>query len=108
MVSLAESQLVGGEFFSDLEEVRADRGGAALRAVGATPSAPSALQRAKDFRRVHCERVERGCARVGEQLERALGRDPSEPVTIDLDATGIEGYGRLKQGAARNRHGQLS
>jgi hypothetical protein len=108
VVSLAESQLVGGEFFSDLEEVRADRAGAALRTVAATPSAPSALQRAKDFRRVHCQRVERACARVGEQVDRALERDPSEPVTIDLDATGIEVYGRLKQGAARNRHGQLS
>jgi Transposase DDE domain group 1 len=108
VVSLAESQLVGGEFFSDLEEVRADQAGAGLRTVGATPSAPTARQRAKDFRRVHCQRVERACARVGDHLDRALRRDPSEPVTVDLDATGIEVYGRLKEGAARNRHGQLS
>jgi hypothetical protein len=108
VVSIAESQLVGGEFFSDLEEVRADEAGAGLRTVGQTPSAPTALQRAKDFRRVHCQRVERACARVGEHLDRALGRDPQQPVTIDLDATGIEVYGRHKQGAARNRHGQLS
>ena len=108
VVSIAESQLVGGEFFSDLEEVRADEAGGTLRTVSATPSAPTALQRAKDFRRVHCQRVERACARVGEHLDRALGRDPSEPVTIDLDATVIEVYGRRKQGAARNRLGQLS
>ena len=108
VVSIAESQLVGGEFFSDLEEVRADEAGSGLRTVGAAPSAPTALQRAKDFRRVHCQRVERACARVGEHLDRALGRERQEPVTIDLDATAIEVYGRRKQGAARNRHGQLS
>ncbi len=59
VVSLAESQLIGGEFFSDLEQVRADEAGAGLRTVGGTPSAPTALQRAKDFRRVHCQRIER-------------------------------------------------
>jgi hypothetical protein len=108
VVALSECQLVGGEFFADLEEVRADQAGAALRTVGVTPSAPAALQRAKDFRRVHCQRVERACARVGEHLDRALGRELTEPVTIDLDATGIEVYGRRKRGAARNRQGQLS
>jgi len=108
VVSIAESQLVGGEFFSDLEELRADEAGCGLRTVGATPSAPTALQRAKDFRRVHCQRVERACARVGEHLDRSLHRDRGEPVTIDLDATAIEVYGRRKQGAARNRHGQMS
>jgi hypothetical protein len=107
VVAIAESQLVGGEFFADLEEVRADEAGSGLRTVSATPSASTALQRAKDFRRVHCQRVERACAR-GEQLDRALGRDLTEPVTIDLDATVIEMYGRRKRGAARNRHGQLS
>src|SRR5438270_83739 len=108
VVSIAESQLVGGEFFSDLEEVRADQTGAGLRTVGATPSAPAALQRSKDFRRVHCQRVERACARVGEHLDRALGREREEPVTIDLDATGTEVFGRRKQGAARKRQGQMS
>jgi hypothetical protein len=108
VVSLAESQLVGGEFFADLEEVRADEAGDGLRAVGGTPSAPTALQRAKDFRRVHCQRIERAAARVGEHLDRALGRDVQEPVTIDLDATQVEVYGRRKQGAARNRQGQMS
>ena len=108
VVALAESQLVGGEFFSDLEQVRADQAGRGLRTVSATPSASTALQRAKDFRRVHCQRVERAAARVGEQLDRSLERERSESVTIDLDATVIEVYGRRKQGAARNRLGQLS
>jgi hypothetical protein len=106
VVSLAECQLVGGECFSDLERVREDHAGAGLRAAR-TPSAPAALQRAKGFRRVHCQRVERALARCGEHLDRALGRDPGEGVTIDLDATGIEVYGR-KGGAARSRHGSMS
>jgi len=108
MVAITECQLVGGEFFSDLAQVRADQAGRGLRTVGQTPSAPAALQRAKDFRRVHCQRVECACARVAEHLDRALGREVGEPVTIDLDATVIEVYGRGKQGAARNRQGQLS
>ena len=106
VVSLAECQLVGGECFSDLERVREDQAGEGLRAA-ATPSAPAALQRAKDFRRVHCRRIERALARCGEHLDRALGRDPAEAVTVDLDATGIEVYGR-KRGAARSRHGSMS
>jgi hypothetical protein len=36
------------------------------------------------------------------------GREVAEPVTIDLDATVLEVYGRGKRGAARNRSGQLS
>jgi hypothetical protein len=95
MVAVSECQLVGGEFFSDLEQVRADEAGAGLRTVGRTPSAPTALQRAKDFRRVHCQRVERACARVGGHLDRALGRDPIEPATVDLDATGVRLVWRL-------------
>jgi len=106
VVALAECQLIGGECFSDLEQVRRDIAGAGLRAAG-TPSAPAALQRAKDFRRVHCRRVERAMARCGEHLDRSLGRDLSEPATIDLDATVVEVYG-YRDGAARNRQGAYS
>jgi Transposase DDE domain group 1 len=108
VVSLAESQLVGGECFDDIEDVRADRAGADLRAVARVPAAATALQLAKRFRRCLCQAVERGLARAGQRLDRALGRDPAEPVTIDLDATVLEVYGRGKQGASRNRSGQLS
>jgi DDE family transposase len=89
-------------------QVRDDEAGAGLRAVAGTPSAPTALQRAKDFRRVHCQRVERAAARVGEHLDRAVGRDPEEPVTVDLDATEVVVYGAREQGAARSRHGHVS
>lgn len=108
VVSLAECQLVGGSFFDHVEDIRADGAGAGLRAVAATPSAPAALQNAKRFRRCHVQRVERAVARAGERLDLALGREPSEPATIDLDATQVTVYGRRKRGAARSRHGTMS
>ncbi|MGH2843740.1 MAG: IS1380 family transposase [Solirubrobacteraceae bacterium] len=108
VVSLAECQLVGGSFFDHIEDVRADLAGARLRAVAATPSAPAALQNAKRFRRCHVQRIERAMARAGERLDRALGRDPAEAVTIDLDATQVTVYGQRKQGAGRSRHGHMS
>jgi Transposase DDE domain group 1 len=108
VVSLAECQLVGGSFFDHVEDVRADGAGARLRAVAATPSAPAALQNAERFRRCHVQRVERAMARAGQRLDRALGRDPAEPVTIDLDATQVTVYGQRKRGAARSRHGTMS
>src|SRR5512132_2518404 len=108
VVSLAECQLVGGSFFDNIEDVRADRAGARLRAVAGTPSAPAALQNAKRFRRCHVQRIERAIARAGRRLDRALGRDVAEPVTIDLDATQVTVYGQRKRGAARGRHGSMS
>lgn len=65
LVSLAECQLVGGECFSDVEELRADRAGASLRAVANAPSAATALQLAKRFRRSHVQAAERATARAG-------------------------------------------
>ena len=50
LVSLAECQLVGGQCFSDVEDLRADRAGAALRAVAQPPSASTARQLAARFR----------------------------------------------------------
>jgi Transposase DDE domain group 1 len=108
VVSLAECQLVGGSFFDHVEDVRADRAGAGLRAVAQTPSAPAALQNAKRFRRCHVQRIERAIARAGQRLDGALGREAGEPVTVDLDATQVTVYGQRKQGAARSRHGQMS
>jgi hypothetical protein len=108
VVSLAECQLVGGSFFDHVEDVRADRAGARLRAVAATPSAPAMLQNAKRFRRCHVRRIERAMARAGRRLDRALGRDVAGPVTIDPDATRVTVCGQRRQGAARSRHGSIS
>jgi hypothetical protein len=107
VVAIAESRLVGGDCFADIEELRSDRAGAALRAVAATPSAPTARQLARLFRPSHIRAIERALVRAGARLDRSLGRDPGEP-TVDLDATETVVYGRRKQGAGRSRSGQLA
>ena len=107
-VAIAEAQLAGAECFDDVQDVRADRAGASLRAVARTPSAPTARQLAYRFRLGHIRAIERGMARAGNELDRKLGRDPSEDVSLDLDATETPVYGRRKQGTGRSRHGNLA
>jgi len=108
IVSLAETQLVGGDCFDDSEVLRADAAGASLRAVAQVPSAPTARQLAARLQRCQIQAAERALARAGTQLDRRLGRDRSEPATIDLDATRITVYGAGKQGAKRTRTGELA
>jgi hypothetical protein len=108
VVSLAECQIAGAECFDDVENVRADRAGAPLRAVAATPSASAARQLARRYRRSHVRAIERAQARVAGQLDRDLGRDGGEAVDFDLDATETEVYGRKKGGAARSHTGALA
>lgn len=108
LTAIAESQLAGAECFTDLEDLRADDAGKQLRAAADVPSSSTALQVAKRFRRSHLQRAERAVARAGARLDEALGREAGEDVTVDLDASGVEVFGLRKQGAARNRDGQLS
>ena len=109
VVAIAEAQLAGAECFDDLQDVRADRAGASLRAVADTPSAPTARQLACRFRLGHIRAIEQAVARAGNELDRRLGRDPGEDVTFDLDATETPVYGRRKkQGTGRSRHGHLA
>ncbi len=107
-VAIAECQLTGAECFDDIEVVRADQAGARLRAVAGTPSAPTARQLAYRFKPSHIRAIERGVARAGNELDRRLGRDPSEAVTFDLDATETKVFGRRKRGTGRSRHGHLA
>ena len=110
VVSLAECQIAGAECFDDIESVRADNASAAFRAVRDTPSAPAARQLVQRYRRTHIRAVERALARVGEHVDRQLGRELSDPVTFDLDATETEVYGRgpRRRGAARSHSGALA
>jgi hypothetical protein len=108
LACVAEAQLAGAECFADLEDIRADDAGAPLRAVAEVPSSSSALQLAKRFRRSHLQRAERAAARAAAKLDEALGREAAEEATVDLDGSGVEVSGTAKQGAARNRDGQLS
>src|SRR5665811_1452103 len=63
LVCLAETQLQGGEFFADVEQLRADRAGESLRAVADVPSQATARQYARRFRRSHLQAAERAIAR---------------------------------------------
>lgn len=108
LVSLAETQLQGGDFFADVEQLRADRAGENLRAVAEVPSQATARQYARRFRRSHLHAAERAMARAGERLDSELGREGGEEATVDLDAIEIEVYGTQKQGAAKSRSGALA
>ena len=108
VVAIAEVQLAGAECFDDIEDVRADRAGAELRAVAQVPSAPSARQLAYKFKPSHIRAIERAVARAGNELDRKLGREAGEAVTFDLDATETKVYGRKKKGTGRSRHGHLA
>lgn len=108
VVSLAETQLAGGDCFSDMDDLRDDEAGRSLRAVGAVPAPTTALGLSKRFRRSHLQAVERALARVGAVHDRALGRDVTASVTVDLDAIGIEVHGAQKQGARPSYTGELS
>ena len=110
VVSLAECQIAGAECFDDIENVRADTASAAFRAVRDTPSAPTARQLAQRYRRTHVRAVERALARVGDHVDRELGRELADDVTFDLDATETEVYGRgpRRRGAARSHSGALA
>lgn len=107
-VAIAEAQLAGAECFDDIEVLRADRALALWRAVAEFPSAPTARQLAYRFKPTHIRAIERAAARCGNELDRRLGRDPSEEATFDLDATESVVFGRRKQGAGRSRQGQLA
>jgi len=107
-VAIAEAQLAGAECFEDIEDMRADRAGASLRAVAPAPSAPTARQLACRFRATHIRALERAIARAGNDLDRKLGREAGEQVTFDLDATETKVYGRKKRGTGRSRHGHLA
>ena len=108
IVSMAESMLVGGDAFNDLEDLRADDAGAELRAVADVPAASTAAQLARRLRPSHLRAAEAALAAAGDRLDAELGRDPSEPVTLDFDSTLVEVYGRRKPGASRAHTGQLA
>ena len=108
LVAVAESMLCGGDSMLDLERVRADEAGAAVRAVADVPAASTACQLARRFRRSHLRAAERAFARVANEFDRQLGRRSEGPVTLDFDSTQVEVFGRRKPGAGVNYRGELA
>jgi len=109
LVGLACAQLAGEDFLVGLDRYRADAAGQVLTAVPGLCST-TAAGLARRFTDSQWRAVETG---VGEVHAALLGLLPAERaaalgemVTIDLDTTDVEVYGRLKRGVAFNHQGQ--
>jgi len=109
LVGLASAQLAGEDFLVGLDRQRADVAGQQLAPVPGLCSTTAAglARRVTDQQ---WRAVETGLAAVG---ERMLGLLPAQQragltgtVTIDIDTTDVEVYGRLKRGVAYNYQGQ--
>jgi len=110
VAALAQCQLLDGKFVAALDRHRADAAAQLLSVVPAVSSTTAGgLARRFTPDRVagveagNTQIVSRGWARLPEQRRAAVlaGR-----AGIDLDATDVEVYGRLKQGVAYNYLGQ--
>ncbi len=82
MVALAETIMVGGDHLVHLDQLRGDLAGAELRAVAAA------------------------MAKLGNRFDCQEGLSVSAPVTLDMDGSLSEVYGRLKQMASFNHEGR--
>jgi hypothetical protein len=110
LVSLAQAQMLGGDFLTCLDRRRADLAGEALSAVP-TPASTTAASLAARFGPAQLAGIEEG---IGELTCRAVGLLPATrraalragPATIDLDGTDVECYGWGKDGIAYNYKGQ--
>ena len=110
LAGIAAAQLAGEDFLAGLDRQRADAAGQQLTPVPGL-SSTTAAGLARRIRPEQWQAVERGVAAVTERMLVLLpaGRAAAlagGPVTIDLDATDVEVYGRKKRGVAYNYQGQ--
>ena len=110
LAGLAAAQLAGEDFLTGLDRQRADAAGQLLTPVPGL-AATTAAGLARRITPAQWQAVESGLAAV---TGRVLSLLPAErvtaladgPVTIDLDTTDVEVYGRQKRGVAYNHQGQ--
>src|SRR6266487_5221770 len=110
LVSLAQTQMLGGDFLACLDRRRDDIAGEALSAVPTPPSTTAAGLAAR-FGPAQLAGVEEG---IGELSCRAVALAPVKRrtalrtgmATIDLDGTDVEVYGSHKDGVSYNYKGQ--
>jgi hypothetical protein len=110
LCGIAAAQLAGEDFLTGLDRQRADAAGQQLAPVPGLAST-TAAGLARRFTPAQWRAVESGLAVV---TGRMLDLLPAEraaalaegPVTIDLDTTDVEVYGRKKRGVAYNHQGQ--
>jgi hypothetical protein len=112
LVGLAAAQLAGEDFLVGLDRQRADVAGQQLAPVPEL-AATTAAGLARRFTDVQWAAVETGLGDVHAAALAALAAvAPAraatlcEDVTIDLDTTDVEVYGRHKRGVAYNHQGQ--
>jgi hypothetical protein len=110
LTGIAAAQLAGEDFLAGLDGLRADAAGLQLTPVPGLAST-TAAGLARRITPGQWRAVESGLAAV---TGRMLGMLPPRraaalaggPVTIDLDTTDVEVYGRKKRGVAYNHQGQ--
>jgi hypothetical protein len=110
LCGIAAAQLAGEDFLTGLDRQRADAAGQQLTPVPGLAST-TAAGLARRVTPAQWRAVESGLAAV---TGRMLDLLPAEraaalaggPVTIDLDTTDVEVYGRKKRGVAYNHQGQ--
>jgi hypothetical protein len=112
LVGIAAAQLVGEDFLVGLDRQRADTTGQRLAPVPGL-AATTAAGLARKFSDGQWAAVETGLGDVhGAALATLAAAAPgraaalAESVTIDLDTTDVEVYGRHKRGVAYNHQGQ--
>ena len=100
LTGMAAAQLAGEDFLVGLDRLRADQAGQQVTPVPGL-AASTATGLARRFTPEHWRGAEAGLARA---TARMVGMLPAEraaelaqgPVTIDIDATGVEVYGNKK------------
>jgi len=102
VMALAESMLAGGDFLCDLDSLRADQAGAALRTVARPPAPTTAAGLARRFGPAQLAGIEAGLAEVTARAVGLLGEPRRQGLcavrpTVDLDPTDVEVYGSHKQ-----------
>src|ERR671911_829136 len=109
LVGIAAAQLAGEDFLVGLDRQRADRAGQQLAPMPGL-AATTAAGLARKFCDGQWVAVETGLGDVAAAALTALPADRvaalCQDVTIDLDTTDVEVYGRKKRGVAFNHQGQ--
>ncbi len=110
LTGIAAAQLAGEDFLAGLDRQREDAAGQQITPVPGL-SSTTAAGLARRITGGQWQAVERGVAVVTQRMLDVLPAARAAalaggPVTIDLDATDVEVYGRKKRGVAYNHQGQ--
>ncbi len=110
LAGIAAAQLAGEDFLAGLDRQRADAAGQQLTPVPGL-AATTAAGLARRVTPAQWQAVETGLAAVTGRMMALLPAPRAAalaegPVTIDLDTTDVEVYGRKKRGVAYNHQGQ--